>query len=157
MASQRRIAAWYNRLVKRSWTRRLLAILVLLTSTLSARSTAAWYCEGRICGTTPWECCCAPDSTSCDLPAELRDVRQEPTSSGCSTDCSCVMVEKALDQNPASRQTITLTVSPVSGLPVVISEEVVCCDRISCESETRGPPLRTRSLLPLGLRAPPAA
>jgi len=132
-------------------------VLVLLASALSARSSAVWYCEGRACGITLWECCCTPESATCDLPPEARRALPESATTGCATKCSCVMVERALDQNLATRQTVPLIEAPTAHLPLTPAPEVVCSDSAARVIETRGPPLRHVSLPPLGLRAPPSA
>jgi hypothetical protein len=133
----------------------LLAGVMLLSCVSPTRVGAAWLCEGRICGTTLFYCCC-------NNPAGERDIRcVQPTAGeagafACPTACNCVMVvnpDMTISPTPVVPlvHIVALLPSPFSpSSPSIPAETVI---RI----ETRGPPPSFAVLLPLGLRAPPLA
>ena len=124
------------------------ALLFLFAAVFPVYPIAGWYCEGRLCGTTPGKCCCAtPKAAEKDprciesLPAasHLDDV------SFCAAQCGCKMVLRGCSNpTPAVLDTdnktafappfvTLLPVAHVSFSPTVIELQIRFL-------ETRGPP-----------------
>ena len=98
---------WYNyNSMARSITIRILAALVVLGVLASPLSAGAWYCEGRQCGATPWECCCQSEESphsNCTLSV----VSAQQKASSCQSGCGCEVIVSA-DTLPAVAQTRAL-------------------------------------------------
>src|SRR5688572_18277889 len=95
-----------------------LAVLLAL-SQVSSRVVFAWFCEGRMCGTTPVFCCCtSPDGESRD--AKCADGQQgnaEQQTALCPAGCECEMAAiGSVEKTPA---TITTT-PPLPAPPLAV-------------------------------------
>jgi hypothetical protein len=130
----------------------LLAGVMLLTCAAPARIGAAWLCEGRICGTNLFYCCC-------NNPAGKRDIRcVQPTTGeagafACSTSCNCVMVVNP-DTTISPAPLVSLT-HMVALLPTPFCPTSLPTAEAVARIETRAPPPSFNVLPPINLRAPP--
>ena len=135
---------------------RILAVIVLLAYLLSPMEAGAWYCEGRQCGVTLWNCCCTTESgqdEKCNLPSSPKSV-----ASACSSGCGCVMVD-APNSLIAVSKGFALDTPFVATLPLSPTLYIApsCEKPVRYPIATRGSPPSSLPFLPLGLRAPPIA
>lgn len=133
----------------------LLIFVALLSVMVTPQAFAAWQCEGRSCGTTPWVCCC-------ESPAEQRDENCRPldrplAGETCPSECQCVMVKISNPVTPAAGFSIA-AVAPLALLhhsaPQTPSATMAILERIT---GTRGPPVLASALGPPSFRGPPPA
>lgn len=138
-----------------SW---FLAVIALLS--LAAPSVQAeWRCEGRVCGTTLWYCCCASPEGSRD-PNCRRPSGSLGVGSDCAAGCGCTLTLR-----PSGRPSVDAASSfPLADLhpsaPLLESpslEKPTEPRWLARSTESRGPPAQSLTAPPLGLRAPPAA
>lgn len=135
-----------------------LTLLALVLYASAPRAGAAWQCEGRACGTTPWVCCCeSPNATheeSCRAVAP-----PEASTPICTEDCGC---ELALSPSTTALVAnterggglISSTVCLRVPLPIVAPPPVTAtAPRIESRAPLR-PPL---AFVSPSLRAPPIA
>lgn len=151
----------------RKITARILALLLLLTILWSnGQAGAAWYCEGRACGVSPWWCCCVNPSgpsagrdAQCDKPAR----NPKPSSGGtalCASGCNCVMVVSQSTDNhtrPAPVAPLPLPAFALVPAPVALYAAPILAEAGPHYIEARGPPRAAAALFSPFLRAPPAA
>lgn len=140
-------------------TRRFLAFFVLLTLLCTARDAAAWQCEGRQCGVTPWLCCCEAPAHDCDDQRSEEDTTTVALSD-CPSECGCTVVitpgsafsVTAIATSVVFPPVLYTTTAPAAYQPFVFNPLTVAHDL-----EPRGPPLRVASLPLSPLRGPPVA
>jgi hypothetical protein len=144
---------------------RILAVLALLSCLLpSFGAGAAWFCEGRQCGTSLWRCCCISTGTLRDPncgkqgDASSRTVNKKAKAAMCPAGCNCVMVSA---DAPASHVAIAVTsIFPplvLLPLPTPIYSVSSVSELLLFGKETRGPPRQPLVFANLSLRAPPIA
>ncbi len=148
--------------MRRLWFARLIVALALLVSTSapSLASTVSWFCDGRLCGLSL--CCCdQPDIKQTDPNCVRTGSDSSERPSICEADCGCTPVITAEREHPSS---ITPTPAP-SALPVFVLAEAPVTPApllytpivLALLPDYRGPPVAGVSLVPSGLRAPPAS
>lgn len=143
---------------------RIVAVLVLVASVYTGALGGAWYCEGRVCGVTLWNCCCVAPDASQDGNCQKTAGVSTPTSGStnlCQSGCQCVRVlSSATDGDRAARQSsvaptpVLLAIAPtppVGYVPPSLSAVV------TYPVDTRGPPPGGSRYAAPNLRAPPVA
>lgn len=139
---------------------RILAFVALLPVLCSTGPAGAWYCEGRRCAQTVWQCCCAQTTREqdreCAGPTSRRAVAPD-----CSGGCGCIMVIAECDAHSAVvTPTKSLSFSFVTAVlpaPLLVYIAPVLAEAVSHSIEARGPPCVAVALATPSLRAPPAA
>ncbi len=136
---------------------RLLSVLMVSIALVPAGAGAAWFCEGRQCGVTLLYCCCNDPSGSRDERCADADAPTNGTGM-CSAECGCVMTASAQDSSAArvASRTDVGTVDVLVPHVFTFAQFALVATPI-LHVETRGPPCKSLSVLPLGLRAPPLA
>ncbi len=148
----------------RKITARILALLVLAPILWSTgQAGAAWYCEGRACGVTPWWCCCSSSSAGrdarCDEPAQNSTVSLGGLAP-CPSGCNCVMVISQSTEDhtrPTHAAPLPLAVFALAPTPVAFYFAPALSEIVPHHVEARGPPCIGAAFSPPSLRAPPAA
>lgn len=148
---------------------RVVALLLVVLMGLAPASSAIWQCEGRVCGTSSWACCCAlpqpkaPTSPECDPQSSTRTAHIQSSVHGsevgaCSVACHCTKVTQSRGAVVGqSHQVFVAPLFQVAVLPRVYKLDaplVVCSSR---PLPSRGPPLTSFSFVSPSLRAPPVA
>lgn len=145
---------------------RIVSVIVLLSSIYSAVFDEAWFCEGRQCGITLWNCCCPEPE-----PSQHEKYRAPSPSVGepqtvCASDCRCIMVKCVRVMGQASASDSDVFSSASTPPPAMVALHPVfpgAClppvlvDTVSHRTETRGPPSRSFDYSRPSLRAPPTA
>ena len=148
---------------------RVAALLMALWAGMAPASSATWQCEGRICGTSPWTCCCASPkpvtstSPQCDLQSSTRTTHfQSPLHvsevAPCSVDCHCAMVVS--ERGAVVVQSHHVFVAPVLQVAVLPRAFELAAPLVVQSSRplpSRGPPCTFLSFVSPSLRAPPVA
>jgi len=142
-------------------------LLLLFASQMTARGSFAWFCEGRICGTSSLYCCCdSPDSAPRDPQCASGRRTDQRRSAGekalCSAGCNCERVAIGSAERPvANITTATPTPAPLIGvliepsrLPAPVLIRVT--SPVPCIA-VRGPPVIAACFPAHSLRAPPLA
>lgn len=151
--------------VKRQMTIRVMAMLALLSCLLpSFGAGAAWFCEGRQCGTSLWRCCCVSADTLRDSHCSKReDAGNRPASetatvSACPAGCNCVMMSADAPASHAAIAVATLF-PPMALLPLSapVYSVASASEPLLFGKEPRGPPCQLFAFANLSLRAPPVA
>lgn len=148
---------WYTYLnMTRHFLIRILAVVLLLASLLAPVRAAIWFCEGRQCGTTLWQCCCNSESgrdLKCDQPDDT-----QAEASACPAGCNCVMVITAVPDSDVATSASFMS-PPLAHLPLPIPAYSVSVVEkpILYGMETRGPPFACVVFATPSLRAPPIA
>jgi len=146
----------------------LLAALLVLASVVPAafaRVTAAWVCEGRVCGFARFYCCCdAPAIAGRDARCATLSAQQDTEKAGlCAAPCNCRLVLSAADGPPAPAVSAPpapvhppLLALPPSAMPSVPAPVVRECT--AARIEARGPPAAlSAAASSASPRAPPHA
>lgn len=151
--------------VRRRRTIWLVTLLALLVQTVATQARAAWQCEGKNCGATPWVCCCEspagefPGACGVSAPRATSAPRSSGHAGPCNADCGCTFVVDASgsDFSIASQDAIASVFALAhvdSARPDVAP---LLPERFTRFLEGRGPPLRAFASGSSSLRAPPAA
>lgn len=136
----------------------LLALLAVMSLTISPQAYASWVCEGRSCGTSFFSCCCvSPEQVqdpNCSEKRESAGAAEAP----CATECGCVLTVRSADTTKSSvDNTWASNLLQAAALPKGwIEIEAPLRSEVPTPRETRGPPTGPASRRPPGLRAPPA-
>ena len=148
--------------MRTNWSLRLTVaiLLALVTSAPSLASTISWFCDGRLCGVSL--CCCdQPDAKLSD--PNCAPTTKAPTSEAslCAADCSCTPVLTSAAEHLSALTPVAEIPNPAicllpETLPLPLSPRCACLTSVRLP-EYRGPPTARVSLLPSGLRAPPAS
>lgn len=137
----------------------LVTLIALLFSAVAPQAYASWQCEGRLCGTTPWQCCCySPDlEKERDCPAEVTP--QAHTTVCPSSDCGCTMALRSDDADRPTAATVhfALDFTPALLPPAPLTLGPLPTEKIARSLEARGPPGPLLALSSHRLRGPPAA
>jgi hypothetical protein len=137
----------------------LLTVFAMLCAAVAPPALATWQCEGRICGVTPWQCCCFSTGEGRDngCPAEIGD--QTPAGACPSDRCRCTMTLTATEVGkPPAAAKMALRILLPALLPAASPlPEPLPAEKIARTLETRGPPRAPVAFRSLLLRAPPAA
>lgn len=143
-------------MVTRRRTTWVFALLAVLFGACVPAANAAWQCQGRQCGDTPWACCCqsAAEEPECDCGGCAEEtVRAGRAQTGC--ECE-IVVGAPRDARPATRASLATATGCVALHPhapfclTAVPQIAV----VSPEPAASPPPQS-----PLGgpsLRAPPA-
>lgn len=147
--------------MRRSWSLRLLlaCLVVLSASAPSLASTISWFCDGRLCGALL--CCCEqPDQSQADENCKKAESKAAEEKL-CEAGCGCTPVFSAAnDLSDTLKPAIASPPLPAPGLapqPVSLAPVVYLSLVPVGRPSYRGPPAGQPTLLPLGLRAPPAS
>jgi hypothetical protein len=158
-----RVARWSREAPRQALYSLVLCALVLLS--VPSLTSAAWQCEGRVCGTTPWACCCAsPKDTydpTCgpradDLQKHRGEQSHQDEVSACAVACHCVMVVQS--DSPVILSAIAPLPSPlevVAVLPIVATIQAPIADSVRLSAPPRGPPHTSPTHPVASGRAPP--
>jgi hypothetical protein len=160
-ASVLTLAKWrqvsHNNGVSRTRTIRFLALVALLCSLLTASADAVWRCEGRICGTNPWFCCCAAPTAARDGNCALSG-GDAASASACEGGCQCVLTIRAEERAVAARAPgVPMPVCYPLLIPGTRVDVTPRSGQLAHTIETRGPPIAPLTLASPSLRAPPVA
>ena len=140
----------------------LMLVAMLLVSPLaSARLAVAWVCEGRICNTTNWSCCCDAGSgreTNC----AVTSAKPAGGDQVCAAGCGCTqLITASTDPEPATRAKIAVSWTPVlADIPTVTLSPMppqAAVVKVAYPIAGRAPPVYTGNLASPSLRAPPAS
>lgn len=144
----------------------LLVVLLLVPQSAGA----FWQCEGRVCGTNAWACCCATPQKRPDLKCDSTPTRLAPSRlvehrrsssheqevSACPAACHCTMVMQGKDAS--ARAATPFSAAPalfVAVLPAFLEADAPQTPEALPPFDSRGPPLRAVSLATPSLRGPP--
>lgn len=148
---------------------RVAALMLVVLLGLAPASSAMWQCEGRVCGTSAWTCCCTSPQPSVAVSPECDEQSGTRTShlqsslhqsevGPCSVDCHCAMVvSEQSDVVIQSHHAFDAPVFQFAVLPRVFKIEAPLVNRSSRPLPSRGPPLAFLSFVSPSLRAPPAS
>lgn len=158
-----RFVRWNREAARQALHGLVLWALVLLV--MPSAQAAVWQCEGRVCGVTPWACCCALPSdkkdASCVSPSPgLDGHRRSPSHvqevGSCPRACHCTQVAP---HSPSARASVLAAAVPsleiVAILPVVWQSREPVVSQPSRPFESRGPPLRAPVPSSISPRGPP--
>jgi hypothetical protein len=141
----------------------VVAFVTLLFSLLLPWTGAAWRCDGRACGETPWACCCDSASGADSHHCGTLDRTRDGDSSGggrvaCRSGCGCVLAAgPTLDSPyPGAQRGRTFLFPPVLR-PASLLVDLSLFVEVEPASETRDIPIPGVTHFPPSLRAPPSA
>jgi hypothetical protein len=147
--------------VRRFRTFWLLALAAMLVTAFAPQAFAAWQCDGRVCGTTLWFCCCISPTGQQDVNCGDQKVRAEGPAAGalgCPSECNCVLTLKGAENGRLGAATAPMVV--VHALPAVLVSpclvEPVPTEVVARSLGSRGPPAPKVCLATPVLRGPPA-
>lgn len=140
----------------------ILVVLFLLSALSGVSTTGVLYCEGTICGITPWVCCCeGRDEKYSSSVYTLSDAVKHPgaklQASVYLNGCACHMVMRSAMERELPTSIDPMPVPHATILPALFvldfnaSLTLVEVGQV----DTRGPPLRPVSTNCLVSRAPP--
>lgn len=138
------------------------ALLALLVSTAAPQAFASWQCEGRACGSSPWQCCCfsleKEGGDGCS--SEAKRAAHDAHAGVCpSSDCRCTLVVQATDTThpsaPAGLSVPHFALAMPQPAPVVPAP--LPTEKVARSVESRGPPGPLVALTAHQLRGPPSA
>jgi hypothetical protein len=144
-----RFARWNREAARQALQGLALWALVLLL--LPPAEAAVWQCEGRVCGVTPWACCCDLPSDKTDascanaapgLNSHRRSASHVQEVGNCPRSCHCTQVAS---HSQSARASVPATAVPslevVAILPVVWQSREPVAAQPARPFESRGPPL----------------
>jgi hypothetical protein len=142
-----------------------LAVIALMLVAFAPQSSAYWQCEGRICGSSPWACCCALPSDNHDNECgpSLGDVHVQSGSHAqeigqCPAKCHCSVTTQSASRSasvaPTPADVLVFVVAAITFAPVI--DGPVGTTAVQ-PLESRGPPPNAAYFTSPSLRAPPLA
>jgi hypothetical protein len=145
-----------------------LAFLAVLLLACAPQSSASWQCEGRVCGTSIWTCCCVTSSDSHDadcgpLPTagHFSSSTHAQEISDCPAKCHCTVTTQSSGPTTSLTSESPSLVAFLDGFvvaePIVPELRVLRSTEAVPPMESRGPPANAVYFASPCLRGPPLA